>query len=70
MTPKNYLDFITNYKTQLSYNRKRIDQSTRRLQGGLQKLIEAAEAVDAMQVYYVCVCVCVCTHVRVYQCVN
>ena len=62
VTPKNYLDFITNYKVQLSYNRKRIDQSTKRLQGGLQKLIEAAEAVDSMQVcsMYVCVCVCVC----------
>ena len=50
VTPKNYLDFITNYKVQLSFNRNRIDQSTRRLQGGLQKLIEAAEAVDSMQV--------------------
>jgi P-loop containing dynein motor region D4 len=66
VTPKNYLDFITNYKTQLSYNRKRIDQSTKRLQGGLQKLIEAAEAVDSMQVC-VCVCVCVCVYICVHS---
>jgi dynein heavy chain, axonemal len=50
VTPKNYLDFIHNYKVQSAVNGKRITQSTRRLQGGLQKLIEAAEAVDRMQV--------------------
>ena len=50
VTPKNYLDFIHNYKVQSAVNGKRIAQSTRRLQGGLQKLIEAAEAVDRMQV--------------------
>ena len=65
VTPKNYLDFITNYKVQLSFNRKRINQSTKRLQGGLQKLIEAAEAVDAMQVYYV---LCVCIYMSVCMC--
>ena len=50
VTPKNYLDFINNYKVQLNANGKRITMSTKRLQGGLQKLIEAAEAVDKMQV--------------------
>ena len=50
VTPKNYLDFINNYKVQLAANGKRITMSTKRLEGGLQKLIEAAEAVDRMQV--------------------
>lgn len=50
VTPKNYLDFINNYKYQLNANSKSITLSTKRLEGGLQKLIEAAEAVDRMQV--------------------
>ncbi len=50
VTPKNYLDFISNYKIQLSVNGKLIQQSTKRLEGGLQKLIEAAAAVDRMQI--------------------
>ena len=50
VTPKNYLDFISNYRIQLSVNSKRITQSTKRLEGGLQKLIEAASAVDRMKV--------------------
>jgi dynein heavy chain len=49
VTPKNYLDFISNYKNQLAVNSKRISQSTKRLEGGLTKLIEAASAVDRMQ---------------------
>jgi dynein heavy chain len=49
VTPKNYLDFIDNYKTQLTVNGKLISQSTKRLEGGLTKLIEAAAAVDRMQ---------------------
>lgn len=50
VTPKNYLDFIRNYKVQLKDNHKRIHVSVKRLAGGLQKLIEAAENVDRMQV--------------------
>lgn len=50
VTPKNYLDFISNYKLQLQINSKRIQMSTKRLEGGLQKLIEAAAAVDRMQI--------------------
>ena len=50
VTPKNYLDFIANYRAQLAQNSKKIDNSTKRLEGGLQKLIEAAEAVERMQV--------------------
>lgn len=50
VTPKNYLDFIHNYKVQLKDNHKRIAVSVKRLAGGLQKLIEAAENVDRMQI--------------------
>jgi len=50
VTPKNYLDYISNYRVQLSVNSKRISMSTKRLEGGLQKLIEAASAVDRMKV--------------------
>ena len=50
VTPKNYLDFINNYRLQLKQNGKRITGSRQRLEGGLQKLIEAAAAVDRMRV--------------------
>eukprot|EP01033_Poteriospumella_lacustris_P008676 gene8676-6241_t len=50
VTPKNYLDFISNYRQQLAVNSKRITASTKRLEGGLQKLIEAASAVDRMKI--------------------
>merc|ERR1711871_1011717 len=50
VTPKNYLDFISNYRNQLTTNAKNIKASTKRLEGGLQKLIEAADAVERMQV--------------------
>jgi dynein heavy chain, axonemal len=50
VTPKNYLDYISNYRSQLKINSKRIVNSTKRLEGGLQKLIEAASAVDRMRV--------------------
>lgn len=49
VTPKNYLDFINNYKRSLQQNRKMIDDMSARLSGGLQKLIQAAIEVDAMQ---------------------
>ena len=48
VTPKNYLDYIANYQSQLEQNRMRISKSKTRLQGGLTKLIEAATAVEAM----------------------
>ena len=50
VTPKNYLDFISNYRKQLAGNSKKNNQSKKRLEGGLQKLIEAAAAVDRMQI--------------------
>ena len=50
VTPKNYLDFLNNYISQLQDNRKKNSNSTTRLEGGLTKLVEAAEAVDRMQI--------------------
>jgi dynein heavy chain len=50
VTPKNYLDFINNYKVQLVANIKQNNNDKHRLEGGLQKLIEAAAAVDRMQI--------------------
>lgn len=49
VTPKNYLDFISNYKRSLGENRHQIDEMSNRLDGGLQKLIQAAKEVDEMQ---------------------
>ncbi|MEW5308429.1 MAG: hypothetical protein WDW38_000392 [Sanguina aurantia] len=49
VTPKNYLDFIDNYKKALASNRRMIDDMSGRLGGGLTKLIQAATEVDAMQ---------------------
>lgn len=48
VTPKNYLDFIQNYRVQLTDNRKKNMSSIKRLEGGLTKLVEAAEAVARM----------------------
>lgn len=48
VTPKNYLDYIANYKRQVESNSKRISTRTRRLEGGLTKLTEAQVAVDRM----------------------
>ncbi|PNH08033.1 Dynein-1-alpha heavy chain, flagellar inner arm I1 complex [Tetrabaena socialis] len=49
VTPKNYLDFINNYKRALATNRRTISDTVGRLSGGLEKLIQAAVEVDAMQ---------------------
>ena len=50
VTPKNYLDFIANYRQQLKENTQKVFSSVKRLEGGLAKLVEASEAVDRMQV--------------------
>ena len=50
VTPKNYLDFIATYRKLLGDNRQSIGELADRLNGGLQKLIQAASEVDAMQV--------------------
>lgn len=49
MQPKNYLDFLSNYKKALAGNRTEISEMTNRLSTGLQKLIQAAAEVDSMQ---------------------
>ena len=50
VTPKNYLDFISNYRQQLKENNLKVVAKIKRLEGGLTKLVEAAEAVDRMQI--------------------
>lgn len=40
VTPKNYLDFINNYKRALKSNREMVDEQAARLSGGLTKLIQ------------------------------
>ena len=49
VTPKNYLDFISNYRSQVKSSSKNIEKSVKRLKGGLTKLVEAAEAVARME---------------------
>ena len=50
VTPKNYLDFVQNYKSSLNENREVIGELASRLDGGLQKLTQAATEVDKMQI--------------------
>lgn len=50
VTPKNYLDFISNYQRSLLFNRNEIDEMAARLNGGLEKLIQAAKDVSEMKV--------------------
>jgi dynein heavy chain len=49
VTPKNYLDFVGNYKSSLRANRVRLGELSARLDAGLQKLIQAADEVAQMQ---------------------
>lgn len=49
VTPKNYLDFIGNYKALLNDQRRYIGEQSNRLSGGLTKLVQAAEEVDKMK---------------------
>ena len=49
VTPKNYLDFIGNYKKALTEEKERCLSQKERLGGGLDKLIQAAAEVDSMQ---------------------
>lgn len=44
VTPKNYLDFIHNYKHALADNRTTFSSMAARLDGGLQKLIQVTHA--------------------------
>jgi hypothetical protein len=45
VTPKNYLDYVGAYKAALSDKRQEIDEMAARLDGGLQKLVQAAAEV-------------------------
>jgi len=47
VTPKNYLDYISTYREQLKAKRSENRSLYNRLDGGLKKLIDAAEAVEA-----------------------
>merc|ERR1719399_2754459 len=47
-TPKNYLDYPSNYNNMLDEQRKRCQTQSGRLSSGLEKLIEAAEQVAVM----------------------
>lgn len=49
VTPKNYLDYVGNYKRSLRESRKKYSDLVSRLDGGLQKLIQAAQEVDLLQ---------------------
>jgi dynein heavy chain, axonemal len=49
VTPKSYLDFISSYRASLSTNRLKISNMAKRLDGGLQKLRQAAVEVEAMK---------------------
>jgi dynein heavy chain len=44
-TPKNFLDFLSNYTSFLETNRKNLEQLSTRLGGGLDKLVQAGEKV-------------------------
>ena len=50
VSPKNFLDFIGNYKSQIGSKRKDNEEMTKRLDGGLSKLIQAADEVSKMQI--------------------
>ncbi|KAH8092698.1 dynein light chain binding protein [Aureococcus anophagefferens] len=50
VTPKNYLDYIQNYQSQLSLNEKKVDSSVKRLSGGLSKLVGSGQGVDRMSI--------------------
>jgi dynein heavy chain, axonemal len=50
VSPKNFLDFINNYKSSLGTKRTQNTEMTQRLDGGLSKLIQAADEVAKMQI--------------------
>ena len=48
VTPKNFLDYISNYRSGMKAARKENARQTTRLSGGLAKLVEAADAVGVL----------------------
>eukprot|EP00960_Hanusia_phi_P039624 753955-Hanusia_phi.AAC.6 len=49
VSPKNFLDFISNYKQQLNSKRDENEEMIKRLDGGLSKLVQAADEVAKLQ---------------------
>ena len=49
VTPKNYLDYIANYQTQMTENKAKVKSADKRLEGGLSKLVQAGRDVARMQ---------------------
>lgn len=49
VTPKNYLDFIHNYKHALADNRTNFSGMAARLDGGLQKLIQVSTGFQLLE---------------------
>lgn len=49
ITPKNYLDFLLNYKLQLNKFRDANTKRIERLEGGLSQLIKASESVNVLR---------------------
>jgi len=49
ITPKNYLDFLLNYKAQLAKFRAANTRRAERLEGGLRQLIKASESVGVLR---------------------
>jgi len=47
-TPKNYLDFLNNYKILLNDNRKKFNSMAKRCENGLIKLEQAADQVEIL----------------------
>ena len=50
VTSKTFLDFISTFRTQFQSEEKKFDYSLKRLKGGLEKIEEAADSVDKLQV--------------------
>ena len=48
VTPKSYLSFINGYKSIYSEKREQIDELARRMNTGLDKLMEASESVTQL----------------------
>jgi dynein heavy chain len=48
-TPKNYLDFLNNYRTGLSFNKNKFIEMAKRYKDGLEKLVEAKEQVEQLR---------------------
>lgn len=48
VTPKNFLDYLANYRSGMKENKRKVEDNMKRLGGGLTKLQEAEVAVDAM----------------------